>query len=370
MTPTLSEVLATVASAMPDPWSTNHVDLYEQDLSQHFDVAEAVAVSSGTAALHCALVALDIAAGDEVLLPAAAPLSSIAPVLYVGATPVFVDSGARGESLDIDDLASKLTDRTRLVVPVHLWGRTGDVVRLVEYARAHGLRVVEDARDAIGTRFDDQLAGTFGDLGCISTNDKQVLWSGQGGFILTQDTTLAERCRAARWHWQTPPREQAPYGELGYNYALAEPLAAIARANLARLDDVLEQRRNQYHALASMLAEAPGLRPIETARLEEWNASSALFRIDLSRPRKFCAHLSAAGVVNCVGSYRMVAADQLGLLGRYVTDPCLRARTAIDTTLAIPLSPHHDESRIRWLGSTIHEAALAWPATEDLEEHR
>jgi perosamine synthetase len=163
VTVTLHDALTSVSARMPDPWATGQVDLYERELAQHFGTAEAIAVASGTAALHCALIALGVGKDDEVLVSAAASPSSVAPILYLGAAPVFVDSGIGGISLDLHDVASKITERTRVIIAVHLWGRTGDLVRLVEFAGAHGLKVVEDARDAVGTRFDDQYAGD----GCL-----------------------------------------------------------------------------------------------------------------------------------------------------------------------------------------------------------
>jgi dTDP-4-amino-4,6-dideoxygalactose transaminase len=348
---------------MPDPWSTGQVELYERELAGYFDVDHVIAVSSGTASLHCALRALAIGPGDEVLVPAVSVVMSVAPILYVGAVPVFVDCRADGITLDLDDLAVKITDRSRAVLPVHLWGRTGDVVRLVEFARAHGLWVIEDACQAIGTRFDGQLAGTLGDLGCFSTRDGKILWSGEGGFILTHDVNLAERCRALRTHWQTPPRGQQPLMELGHSYRLAEPLAAIALRNLAQIDGLLTRRRHQAQMLVSLLADTPGLFPLGEDPEEEWNWFAPLFRIGLARPREFSAHLTALGVHNSVGSHGLTAADRRLLFARYVREPCLQARTAIDVALAVVLSERDTDDCIQGIASTITREAARWAAT-------
>lgn len=362
MTPTLSDVLSSIAAGMPDPWATSQVDLYESELAQHFGTAEAIAVASGTAALHCALIALDVKKGDEVLISAASSPSSVAPILYMGAVPIFVDSGTRGVGLDLQDVASKITDRTRAIMSVHLWGRTGDIVRLVEFAGSHGLRVVEDARDAVGTRFDDQHAGTFGDLGCMSTSDRQVLWSGQGGFVLTDDEELAYRCRAARSHWQTPPPGHRVHDRLGHNYTLAEPLAAIARFNLARLDKLLAHRVHQTTLLAGLLDDTPRLRLAEGVRFEDLNHQYPLFRLDVPRPRGFCARLAALGVLNCVGSLLTVAADKVPLFGRYADGGCLRAGNYIDSSLAVILTERDSDDRIRQIASVIDKEARTWPS--------
>jgi perosamine synthetase len=363
MTITLPDALAAVSIRMPDPWSTNQVELYERELAQHFGTAEAVAVASGTAALHCALMALGVKKNDEILVSAAATPSSIAPILYLGASPVFVDSGTGGISLDLQDVAAKITERTRAIVAVHLWGRTGDVVRLVEFAGSHGLKVVEDARDAVGSRFDDQYAGTFGELGCMSTSDRQILWSGQGGFVLTDDENLAHRCRAARSHWQTPPPGHQPQVELGHNYALAEPLAAIARFNLSRLDDLLSHRARQSALLTELLVDTARVRPTESVRFEDPNHQYPLFRLELPRPRQFSARLASVGVLNCVGSFLTVAADQAPLFGRYANDGCLRARNYIDSSLAVFLTQQDTDDRIRQIASVIDREARTWAST-------
>lgn len=356
----LAGALRDVAFAMPDPWSTNQVELYERELAGYFEIDHAIAVSSGTAALHCALRALAIGPGDEVLVPAVSVVMSVAPILYVGAVPVFVDCRADGIGLDLDDLAAKITDRSRAVLPVHLWGRTGDVVRLVELARVHGLWVIEDACQAIGTRFNGQLAGTFGDLGCFSTRDGKILWSGEGGFILTHGEELAERCRALRTHWQTPPRGQRPLTELGHSYRLAEPLAAIARTNLAHIDGLLARRRHQGQLLVSLLVDTPGLHPLEEETREGWNWFASLLHLELARPREFSAHLAALGIPNSVGSHGLIAADQRPLFTSYVRQSCQRARTVIDGTLAVVLSDRDTDDRIRGMASTIAEGAARW----------
>ena len=362
MTTTLRDALSSITTRMPDPWATGQVDLYERELAQHFGTAEAIAVANGTAALHCALIALGVKKDEEVLISAAASPSSVAPILYMGAVPVFVDSGTGGVGLDLQDVASKITDRTRAIVVVHLWGRTGDVVRLVEFAGSHGLRLVEDARDAVGTRFDDQYAGTFGDLGCMSTSDSRILWSGQGGFVLTDDENLAHRCRAARSHWQTPPPGRQVHDELGHNYTLAEPLAAIARFNLGRHDDLLGHRIHQATLLAELLGATPRIRPTESVRFEDPNHQYPLFRLEVPRPREFSARLAALGVLNCVGSLLTVAADKIPLFGRYADGGCLRARNYIDSSLAVILTERDSDDRIRQIASVIDKEARTWPS--------
>lgn len=354
------EVARQAAAMMPGPWPDGQINRYERELAGYFGVDHAVAVSSGTAALHCALQAVGIGPGDEVLVPALSVVMSVAPTRYVGAVPVFVDCAADGVGLDLDDLRAKLTDRSRAVLPVHLWGRVGDIAGVAELAERHGLRVIEDACQAIGTRVGAHRAGSIGDLGCFSTKDGKILSSGEGGFVLTGDGDLAERCRAFRTHWQTPPAGQALYTELAYNYRLAEPLAAIARANLARLDDLLARRRHQSRLLVSLLADTPGLVALGDGYGEEWNWHCPVLRVELRRSRQFSARLAELGVANSVGTFGLTAAELHPVFREYARTPCLRAREVIDTTLAVVIGERDGDDRIHDIAATITKEAIRW----------
>lgn len=355
----LSDVLGEAAGRMPDPTATGQVERLEERLAAWAGVPYAVAVSSGTAALHAALVAAGIGRGDRVLVPAVSVVMSVAPILYAGATPVFVDCVPGGFELDYADLTTKLVCQPKAILPVHLWGRAcGDPYYLHAFAQAHGLTVIEDACQAHGTRSDNRLLGTFGDVGCFSLKDGKILWSGEGGFLLTQDRHIAARARAFRTHWQTPPDGEAPLTHLGHSYRLAEPLATVADWNLARLGELLDRRRRQTSLMLSLLAGTPGMSPIGGPPDEEWNSYSPLLRLDLPAPRRFCEHLAGSGVPNSVGTYRLVAAHLRPVFA--AAERCPHAETAINNTLAIMLTEHDDDDRIHQLAATISREAHLW----------
>lgn len=355
--------LARLLDAMPDPRSESQTEQLEGELARCFAVSHVVAVSSGTAALHCALAALGIGSGDEVLVPAISVVMSVAPVVYVGARPVFVDCDPSGTDFDYDDLEAKLSKATRCVMPVYLWGRAGDPVRLGAFAAARGLWVVEDACQAHGTRFGGRLLGTFGDLGCFSTKDGKLLWSGEGGFIVTDDGDLAARCRAFRTHWQTPPDGEAPMRRLGHNYRLSEPQAVIARWNLARFDELLSRRRHQAELLAALLTDLPAVRLHRPRSAEEWNGYAPVALLDLPEPRGFSVHLTSLGVPNSVGSFGLVSCDLRPPFACHDPAPCPRARALIDVTLAVVLSERDDDDRIHDIATAIIREAYQWVNT-------
>ena len=348
----LSELL----QLMPRPAGSAHVAALERDLAVAFGARHAVAVASGTAALHTALRCLGVGAGDDVLVPALSVVMSIAPIIHAGARPVIVDCDPHGTDLDYDDLTRKVTPAAKAVLPVYLWGRPGDPARLCSVAAGHGLAVVEDACQAQGSQTGQRFAGTNGDVGCFSLKDGKILWAAEGGYLLTDRDDIAGKARALRAHHQPP--YDGPSAEVGYNYRLAEPLAVIARANLARFDDLLDRRRFQARQLADLLTGTPGI--TVTAGGPGWNGYGFLARIDLNRPREFCEHLAQLGVPNSVGTFRLVAADRRPELALYASAPCCNAAAVIDRTLAVVLTDHDDEQRITGYAQTISREARRW----------
>ncbi|MEV7872593.1 DegT/DnrJ/EryC1/StrS family aminotransferase [Streptomyces sp. NPDC088124] len=332
----LAEMTAAL-SAMPDPAACEHLRLFEDEAAHALGTAHAVAVSSGTAALHAALSACGIGQGDEVLVPALTVIMTVAPVCALGATPVFVDSDPATLDLDYEDAARKVNARTRAVLPVHLWGRMGDLGALAAFASEHGLAVIEDAAQAIGTVRIGRPAGGVGTVGCFSMKDGKILWSGEGGFLTTDSGQVAEHARAFRSHWQPAPPGEVPLGRLATNSRLAAPLAALALANLHRLPDLVERRRAQTRYLLNALEQVPGLSALAPGAGEEWNGFSPLLHIAHPSPRAFAEHLAQQGVPNSTGSFRLVPCDTRPMFPR-PQQPCRGAAEILNRTLAVVLA--------------------------------
>ncbi len=356
-----ADLLAGLLAQMPDPASAVHVGALETELASWFGTRHAVAVSSGTAALHTALAALGIGAGGEVVVPAVSVVMSAAPVTYTGARPVFADCAPDGD-IDYRDLEAKVSSATRAILPVHLWGRAGGLPRLTRFAARRGLRVVEDACQAYGTVVGGRPAGTFGDAGCFSLKDGKILSCGEGGFLVTNDDRIAANARAFRTHWQHPPPGQAALARLGCNYRLAEPLAVIARGNLSRIEQLLAQRARQAALLASLLAGTPGLRAVDRTG-DGWNGHAPLFQITLCRPRAFCERLALAGVPNSVGTFGLVPAGEQPAFSAYAPAACPAAARLIDMTLAVVVTARDGDDRIRAYADLIDREARQWPST-------
>ena len=185
--------------------------------------------------------------------------------------------------------------------------------------------------------------------------------------MLTSDTIVAQQCRALRTHWQVPPNGELPMGRVGYNYRLADPLAALARESLAEFGRLLERRQQQTRALLDLVNGAPGITAAAADPEEEWNGYSALFRIDLPHPRAFSEHLANCGVPNSVGTLGLMACDQRPVFAAAAPSPCPNAARLINTTFAVSLTAMFDyetsrshlaEGRAVIEGRSLHTVAI------------
>ena len=245
---------------------------FEQDLCQHTGAAHAVALTSGTAAIHLGLRLLGVGPGDEVLCPSFTFVATANPVLYLGATPVFVDSEPTTWNLDPALLRTAIEDRLRLgerpkaLIIVHLYGMPARLAELLAVAAEYDLPVLEDAAEALGARYQGRPVGTFGEVGVFSFNGNKILTTSGGGALVTHRADHARRAL----HLATQAKDDAPYyqhSEVGYNYRLSNLLAGIGRGQMELLEDRVKKRREIYAWYQDKLRAVPGLRfgPAEPA---------------------------------------------------------------------------------------------------------
>jgi dTDP-4-amino-4,6-dideoxygalactose transaminase len=202
-------------------------------------VRYAIAVSSGTAALHIALMAHEIGPGDEVITTPFTFIASVNCILYVGARPVFVDIEEDTFNINPTLIEQAITPRTRAILPVHLYGYPCDMGAILDIARRHNLIVIEDAAQAIGATYDGKIVGSFG-TGCFSLYATKNIMSGEGGMITTNDENLAQCCRMLRNHGM---QRRYYHDILGYNLRMSDLHAAIGLTQIARLEEFTARRR-------------------------------------------------------------------------------------------------------------------------------
>jgi len=256
-------VLAAIDSNWIAPLGPD-VDAFEREVAELSGVEHAVALSSGTAALHLALLLLGVGPGDEVLVPSFTFVATASPVCSLGARPVFVDSSADSWNIDPRLVERELADRARrnelpaALVTVDLYGQSADYEPLVDLGRRYGVPLVEDAAEALGASYRSQPLGSFGDAGVFSFNGNKIITTSGGGMLVTGSAQMAARAR----HLATQAREPFPHyehNELGFNYRLSNLLAALGRAQLRTLPARIERRRQINATYRAELGELPGI---------------------------------------------------------------------------------------------------------------
>lgn len=266
------EDVQAVAECLRSGWLTlgPRTQAFEGALATRVGSPHAIAVSSGTAALHLACRAAGLGHGDEVIVPAFTFIASASAARYVGATPVLCDvRGPHDFNIDVADVARRITARTRAVIAVHFCGYPADVLALRELCDEHGLTLIEDCAQAICALLDDsgRQVGTVGELGAFSFFSKKQLCVGEGGMVTTADEELAGRVRLLRSHAMTSGTWDRHSGRtdtydvvgLGFNYRIDEPRAALGLSRLGRLDDDIAKRRAIVRSYREQLADVPGL---------------------------------------------------------------------------------------------------------------
>jgi pyridoxal phosphate-dependent aminotransferase EpsN len=240
-----------------------HVDAFEAELAARLELPHALALSSGTAALHLALEVLGVSAGDEVWCSTLTFAATANAVRYVGATPVFVDSDRRTWNMDPALLADSLDDAARrgvlpkAVIAVDLYGQVAELEPIAAACRRHGVYLVEDAAEALGATYRGRPAGWFGDLSVLSFNGNKIITTSGGGALLGRERAWIDRARYLATQARSPVRHYE-HEAVGYNYRLSNLLAAVGRAQLADLDRRVEARRATNRHYHEALGALPG----------------------------------------------------------------------------------------------------------------
>jgi perosamine synthetase len=231
------------------------VGQFEERFAAQMGRKHGIAVCNGTAAIDAAVEALGIGPGDEVILPAFTIISCVLQIVRSGATPVLVDSDPLTWNLDVKQLESRITPRTKAIMVVHTYGLPVDMDPVMDIARRHGLRVIEDAAEAHGQSYKGRACGSFGDISVFSFYPNKHVTTGEGGMILTDDEELAETCRSLR-NLCFQPEKRFVHERLGWNLRMTNLQAALGLAQLERLGEFVQRKRRmgeRYQALLTGL---------------------------------------------------------------------------------------------------------------------
>jgi dTDP-4-amino-4,6-dideoxygalactose transaminase len=288
------EEQAFVQEALASGWIAPlgpQVEAFEREFAETVGVPYALALSSGTAALHLALIEAGVQAGDEVAVSTLTFAASAFPIVYLGARPVFIDSERQSWNMDPDLLAEWLNQRARVgrlpkaVVLVHLYGQSANILPILELCQRYGIALVEDAAEALGATYCGKAPGTFGLAGIYSFNGNKIITTSGGGMLVSHDERLIAHARKLA----TQAREPLPYyehAEIGYNYRLSNLLAAVGRAQLHTLEQRVQKRRWIFEQYRLRLQHLPGVEFMPEA---PWGQCTRWLSVILLDPNEFGA---------------------------------------------------------------------------------
>jgi perosamine synthetase len=235
-----------------------YIPLFEEQFAAASHCKYGTACANGTVALHLGLAALGLGPGDEVIIPTFTMIATINAVAYTGATPVLVDSEPRTWNMDVDQIAAKITPKTKAIMPVHTYGHPVDMDPLMEIAEKHGIVVLEDAAEAHGAEYKGRRAGGLGHAGCFSFYGNKIITTGEGGMITTNDEKLARLTQNLRDHAFSNERHFW-HKYMGFNYRMTNLQAAVGLAQTEQLESFVEMRRRNAALYNERLQDIPGI---------------------------------------------------------------------------------------------------------------
>ncbi|MBL52029.1 MAG: aminotransferase DegT [Candidatus Marinimicrobia bacterium] len=222
----------------------------------------AISMTNGTAALYCALKALDIGPGDEVIIPDMTFIATANAVILAGAKPVLCDIYFDTLCMNVEVAEELISDKTKVIMPVHLYGQSADMEKIINLAHKHDLFIIEDAAQGVGVTFNDTHVGTFGDLGILSYYGNKTITCGEGGIVLTNDDTLAQKCYRLKNHGRDK-KGLFIHEHIGFNFSFTEMQAAIGISQMKKLDRIIEKKKTINKIYHDELKEIPELKPIK-----------------------------------------------------------------------------------------------------------
>lgn len=306
----------------------------------------AVAVNSGTAALQAALYVHNLKAGDEVLLPSFTFVATANAVVSVGAKPVFVDILKDNYTMDPNDLKKKITKKSKLILPVHLYGNVAYMDQIIEIAKKNNLKIIEDAAQSLGSTYKGKHTGTFSDLGCYSLYPAKVMTAGEGGFIVTNSKNLFDKLRMIRNHGMLHGYDTRIFG---LNLRLPEISAAIAKIQIKKLPNFLLKRRKNAKILSELISDLDIKLPQER-RYEKVNWY--LYTIEVNNRQKLLKKLNSKGIG--AAAYYPIPIHKTPFYNKKIKLPF--TDRAASRVLSLPIHPMVSTKNIEFIAKAVHES--------------
>lgn len=326
---------------------------FERLLADFLHVKHAIAVNSGTAALHASILAVGIKESDEILIPSFTFVATANSVACTGAKPVFVDIEKDTYTMDPLDLENKITKKTRAIIPVHLYGHPAKMDEIKEIANKHSIIVIEDACQSLGSTYDGKQTGTLGQMGCFSMYASKVLTSGEGGAITTGSDEFAEKLRMIRNHGMVNGYDTRI---IGFNMRLPEISAAIAKTQMKKIQSMLDKRASNARKLGQLLSnkikDKNIVLPQENQRTKyNWYLYTVALNDSRDKVKKF---LNNSGIGATI--YYDPPVHQTPFYSKFYNGELEITEWASKSVLSLPVHPSITEKDLDFMANKVEEA--------------
>jgi len=327
-----------------------HAKAFEKEFSDYIGMMEGISVNSGTSALYIAFQALDLKRKDEIIVPSHTFFSSASQAMIFGAKPVFVDVDPDNFTMNVEQVKEKVTENTKAIVAVHIYGHPVDMDPLIELSSQTGIPIIEDCAQSHGSKYKGKLTGTFGDVSCFSFFPSKIMTvAGDGGMILTNNEVLAQTMNMLKDHGR---KEKYKHELLGTNMRMAEIPAAIGRVQLKRLEGFIERRKEIGNKYASAFSEIP---QVEPQKVESWaDPVYYIYVIRIKNREKLAHYLKKKGIQTGV-HYPIPLHQQPIILDRYESVNLPNTEELCKEILTIPLSAAMTDEEVDYVIRTIKE---------------
>lgn len=326
---------------------------FEEKFAKWVGAKYAVATNSGTAALHVALLSCGIGPGDEVITTPFTFIATGNAIVYTGATPVFADIDLETYNIDPDTIEDLITDKTKAILPVQLYGQSADMDKIREIAKKHDLLVIEDAAQAHGAMYNDEKVGNMGDMACFSFYPTKNMTTSEGGMITTNNKELAEKARVFRAHGSNIKYK---HDEIGYNFRSSDIAAAIGLAQLDKIDEFNEKRINNANYLNEGLKDVEGV--ITPASPENRKHVYHQYTIRITKGNRddwvdiLTENGIGSGIHYPIPLYNQPIYKELGFTGS-----APNAELAADTVISLPVHPSLSKEDLDLVIEAVKEAS-------------
>lgn len=308
---------------------------FEEKFTEYIGTRHAIATSSGTTALHVAVLCAGIGKGDEVITTPFSFAATANSVLYTGAKPVFVDIDPKTYNINPEKIEEAVTDKTKAIMPVHLYGQPADMDPICKIAEDHDLKVIEDAAQAHGAIYHGRKAGSIGDMGCFSFYPTKNITTGEGGMITTDNDAFDKKARALRAHGES---ERYEHVALGYNFRMTDIAAAIGVVQLKKLEEFDEKRIENAEYLTEHINTIKGIKPPYVAENVRHVFHQYTIRVEDGKRDELREFLNNEGIGTGVHYPRPIFRQKLYEDLGYKAD-CPEAEKAAAEVLSIPVNP-------------------------------